>query len=129
MLIGGVVHHEIEDDTDVSLLGFALHLIEVSQRAVHGIDVFVIGNVVAEVYLRRREARRDPDGIHAEILQVIELGRDSVEVADAVIVAVGEASRIDFVEDSVLPPGILCVFRRVGGFLPVSGQPKNAEHK
>jgi hypothetical protein len=37
-------------------------------------------------------------------VEVIELGSNSVEVADAVVVAVGEAARINFVEDGVLPP-------------------------
>ena len=65
---------------------------------------FVVGNVVAEVHLRRREAGRDPDRVHAEIFQVIQLRRDAVEVADAVVVAVGKAARIDLIEHRVLPP-------------------------
>ena len=113
----------------LSLLGFARQIIEVGQRAVHGINVFVIGNVVTEIDLGRRKARRNPDRIHAEIFQVIELGCNAVQIADAVIIAIGETSGVDFVENGVLPPSILCFFRRVGGFLRVSSQPKNAEHK
>src|ERR1700692_3886004 len=37
-------------------------------------------------------------------MEVIELGSNSVEVADAVVVAVGEAAGINFVEHGVLPP-------------------------
>ena len=82
-------------------LAFGDQAIEIGQRAVHGVDGFVVGDVIAEIDLRRREARGDPDGVDAELVQVIELGGDAVEVADAVVVAVGEAARIDLVEDGV----------------------------
>ncbi len=51
----------------LSRLRVALHLVEVGERAVHRVDVFVVRNVVAEVDLRRGETRRDPDGVHAEL--------------------------------------------------------------
>jgi hypothetical protein len=95
---------EIENDSYVALFSFCNHAVEIGERAVHGIDVFVVGDVIAEVNLRGREARGDPNGVDAEVFQVIELRGDALEVADAVIVAVGEAARIDFVEDGVLPP-------------------------
>ena len=46
-----------------------LHLVEIFQRAVHGVDVFVVGNVIAEVDLRRGIAGRDPDRIHSQTLR------------------------------------------------------------
>ena len=57
VLIGGMIDNKIEDDVDVVLLGFAGQQIKVRQRSIHGIDVLVIGDVVAKVYLRRRKAR------------------------------------------------------------------------
>ena len=104
MLVGGMVHDEVENDADAALLGFAGEHIEVRQRPVHRIDIFVVGYVVAKIHLRRREAGRDPDRVHAEILQVIQFRGDALEVADAVVVAVGKAARIDLVEDRMLPP-------------------------
>jgi hypothetical protein len=76
MLIGCVIHHKVENDVDVPLLRLTRQEIKVGQRSVHGIDIFVIGNVVAEIDLRRREAGRNPDRIHAEIFQVIQLRSD-----------------------------------------------------
>src|SRR4029453_15771946 len=55
-------------------------------------------------------AGRDPDGARTQLLQVVELGRDAVEVADPVVVGVGEAARVDLVDDLVLPPLV-----RIGG--------------
>ncbi len=91
-------------DANIAFFGFADEAVEIFEGAVHGIDGFVIGDVVAEVHLGRREAGGDPDGGDAEIVEIVEVGGDAVEIADAVIVAVGEAAGINFVEDGVLPP-------------------------
>ena len=42
--------------------------------------------------------------VDAQVAQVVELGGHAGEVADAVAVAVGEAARVDLVEDGLLPP-------------------------
>ena len=118
MLVGSVVDDEIEDDADAALLALGDEAIEIRERAVHGIDVFVVGDVVAEIDLRRRKARRDPDGVDPERVQIIELRSDPVQIANAVVVAVGEAARIEFIEDRGLPPrlpfGISFLFLRAG---------------
>ena len=109
MLIRRVIHHEIHDDANAALLRFLLHAIKIGQRSVHGIDILVIGNVVAEINLRRRIAWRNPDGINAQTFQIIQFRRDAVEVANAIVVAVRETARIDLVKHRVLPP--LMTFR------------------
>ncbi len=53
---------------DVALVGFGDQVIEVGQGAVLRIDSFVVGDVVAEVDLRRRIDGREPDGVDAELL-------------------------------------------------------------
>ena len=112
MLLRGVVDDEIHDDADVLFLGSFRQVVEISQGSIHWIDVLVIGNVIAEIDLRRRIARSDPDGIHTQFLQIIQLGLDPLEIADAISVAVGETSRIDFIENGMLPP---CVAFSVHG--------------
>src|SRR6266851_2687894 len=87
-------------------------------------DDFVIRKVVAEIDLRRRETRRNPNGVDPEILQVIEFGGDALEIADAVVVAVSEAARIKLVENGVLPP--FTAFR-VDLLLGVSTRSRRAE--
>src|SRR5437763_7602185 len=104
MLIRGVIYHEVQNDADTLLLALGNHAVEVSERTVHRINILVVGDVVAEIHLRRWETWTDPNRVHAEIVQVGHLGGDALEIADAVIVAVGEAARIDLVEDSILPP-------------------------
>ena len=40
-----------------------------------GLDVEVVGDVVAVVVLRRRVARREPDGVDTELAEVVEPAR------------------------------------------------------
>src|SRR2546427_3506618 len=113
VLVRGVVHHEIQDDANVP--GFALtrHAIEIREGAVHRIDVLIVGNIVAKIYLWRREARSQPDSVHTELFQVVEFRADAFEIPDAVVIAVGIAARINLVKNSVLPPLVsLSVARR-----------------
>src|SRR5271167_1604638 len=128
MLVGGVVNHEIQDDADAVLLPQLLQLIEVSQRSISLVDILVVGDVVAEVNLWRWEARRDPDRIHAEGMQVVQLRGDAVQVAVAVAVAVHETAWVDFVEHCVLPPLVpFCVNRF--GLSITAGQSEEESHQ
>ena len=81
--------------------------IEVVERAEERIDVGVIGDVVTEVGHRRGIDRREPDGIDAEPLEVVEPRKNSGQVADAVAVGILKRARIDLVDDAVLPPFML----------------------
>ncbi len=71
-----------------------------------GIDADIVRDVVAEIDLRRGIDRRQPDGIHAECLQVIEPLGDAVQVADAVAIRILKAARINLVDDRMLPPDV-----------------------
>src|SRR5437763_16294116 len=71
----------------------------------------IVGNVVSIVLKRRGIEWQKPYGGNAEILKVIELLRQSREIADAIIVAVVERAHMDFVNDRVLVPERI-VFKR-----------------
>ncbi len=105
VLVGGVVEDHVEDDADFALAGFGDEVVEVGEGSVLGIDGFVVGDVVAEVDLRRGVHGGDPDGVDAEGLEVVEALGDAVEVADAVSVGVLKAAGVDLVDYGVLPPG------------------------
>jgi hypothetical protein len=111
------------------LLRLTGQIIEIGERSIHGIDIFVIGNVVTEVDLRGREAGRNPDRIHTEILQIIQFRCDAIQIADAVIITVGKTTGINFIEDSVLPPRMFFRVRCARRFVCTSSQPRNAKHK
>src|SRR5262249_39049307 len=64
----------------------------------------VVGDVVAEVGHRRWEDGRDPDGIDAQPLQVVQPLGDARQVAYAVVIGVLKPARVDLVDDAALPP-------------------------
>jgi len=99
-----VVRHKIEDDADLIFPALGNHVIEVGEVSIHGVDVPVVGNVVAEIDLGRGITGSDPDSVNAQFMQVTHFRANAVEVADAVIVAVSKAAGIDSVEHRVLPP-------------------------
>ena len=57
MLVGGVVYHEVHKDTQTSLVSAVKHLLKDVEFAVVGVDVFVVGNIVAVVGVRGRVER------------------------------------------------------------------------
>src|SRR5437870_4176479 len=104
MAIAGVVGNDVEHDFDTALVRLANQAVDVGERAERRLDIAVVGNVVAEVGVRRDRDRAQPDGIDAKPLEIIEPADDTREVADAIAVRVLERTRIDLVDDAVAPP-------------------------
>lgn len=109
VLVGGVVGYKVENNFEAALLGFVQQAVEGGQIAKHGVDIAVVGDIVAEVGHGAGEDGRNPDGVDAEIDQIVEPVDDALQVADAVAGAVLKAAGVDLVEDGRLPPfGVVC---------------------
>ena len=117
VLVGSVVDDVVHDDADIALLRLGDKIVKVSHAAVERIDGGVVGDVIAVVDAGRGIHRRDPDGIDAEVVQIVEARRDALDIADAVAVRVLKAARVDFVDDSVTPPFRASGLRLCGGRL------------
>jgi hypothetical protein len=104
VLVGAVVDDEVHDQLHPALVDGGEQRVEIRERAEDRVDVLVVGDVVAVVVLRRRVDRREPDDVDAERGEVVEMGGDPGQVADAVAVGVGEGARVDLVDDGGLPP-------------------------
>jgi len=101
-----MVQHQIHDDAMLRFFASGDEPVEVGEGAILRVDVVVVRDVVAEVDLRRGIDGREPDGVDAQALQIVEARGDAIEVANTVGVRVLKAARIDFVDDRVLPPVI-----------------------
>src|SRR5262249_30580977 len=77
---------------------------EIGERAELRVDVTVVVHVVAAVRERGRVERAEPDRVDAERGQVRHPGDDSLEVAEAVTVGVGEAAGVYLVNHRLPPP-------------------------
>jgi hypothetical protein len=78
--------------------------VERREVAEQRIDVAVVGHVVAEVGHRRGVDRRQPHGVAAEPLDVLQARPQALEVADPVARSVGERAWVDLVHDRLSPP-------------------------
>ena len=106
VLVRGMVQHQVHDDTDVVFFGFDNKGIHVGQCAEHGVNIAVVGNIVAVVVLRAAVDGAKPDGVNAQGLQIVQPPDDTGQVADAIAVAVLKAAGVDLVDHSVFPPGL-----------------------
>ncbi len=104
MAVAGVARNEVHEDPDPAAPGLGDEPVHVVLAPQLGVDRQVVGHVVAPVRVRRDVDRTEPDAVHPQPAQVVEVVDDPSEVADAVAVRVGERSGIDLVEDSRLPP-------------------------
>src|SRR4051812_8574955 len=79
-------------------------LVELRERPEHRLDVLIVADVVARVVLRRGVDRREPDDVHAQLGQMIQVRGDAAQITDPVAVGVREAPRVDLVDDRALEP-------------------------
>ena len=101
---GGVTCHEVETDAHTALVGFFEEPLQIGIGAVARRDFVEIANVITGIAEGRLKARVQPDRIASERTDVIELGNDARQIADAVAVGVEKALRIDFIEEGVGEP-------------------------
>jgi hypothetical protein len=115
VLVRGVVDDEVHDQLHAALVERLEQPVQVGQAAEERVDVLVVADVVTVVVLGRRVDRGEPQHVDAQRHEVVEVGGDAVQVADAVAVGVGEAARVDLVDHRRLPPGGVFVGRGPDG--------------
>ena len=59
---------------------------EIIKGAIFGGNSSVIGNIVAAIHLRRWIVGRHPDGIHAEVFEIVQPGDHTRQITDAIAV-------------------------------------------
>ena len=102
--ITAVVGHDVEHDLDVALCRFRDQRVGGGQVAENRLHPAIVGDIVANISVRRDRDRVQPDGIDAQPLQVVEAIDDALQVTDAIDVGVLERSRIGLIDDAFPPP-------------------------
>lgn len=104
MLVGGVIGNDVDQDADAVVVQRGDQGLEVGQGADPRVDVPVVDDVVAAVGQIRRVERAEPHGVDPQGCQVVDARQDAAHVTDTVGIAVGEATRVNLVDDSLAPP-------------------------
>ena len=107
VLVGRVVHHQVDQDPNPALLRRVRELHEIAESAVARIDIVIIGDVVSVVFAGRSLERHQPDRGHSEAVQVIQPSHQSLEIADAVAVRIHVGADREAIDDGVLVPKVV----------------------
>ena len=95
-----MVEHHVKHQADAALCSLTGQLFKVLHRAETRVNGAVVCNVVAVVALGRREEWVEPDVVHAQLLQVIQLGGHAAQIAHAVAVGIVKGLEIALVDNA-----------------------------
>ena len=99
MFVRRVAENFVDDDSSARAHARPFkQRVEIGQRAVVGMNAFIVRDVIAPVAVGRGMDRRQPDRIDAQLRDVIELGDQAGEIALPVAIAVAEAADIDLID-------------------------------
>ena len=104
MLVGRMRDHLVDDDLEPQRMGLLHQVVEILQRAESGVDIAIVGDVVAEVAHGRGEYRRQPDGVNAQIGNIVEATGDTHQIANAIAVLILKGARVDLIDYRATPP-------------------------
>ena len=109
MRLGGVVHHQVGDDADASLVSGVEQRHEIVDGAEFGEHLVEVPDVIAAVTQWRVVERRQPDAVDPEPVQVVQAVNESTQVTGAIRTGVEERPHQHLVENGMFEPS------RVGG--------------
>ena len=101
---GRMADHLVDDDLQPKIMRLCQHRVEIRQGAEQGVNIGVIGHVIAHVGHGRGEDRRKPDRIAAQLRDMLKTPCQAGKIADAVAIAVLKRARIDLIGHRPAPP-------------------------
>ena len=111
MLIGAMVYNQIHQNVHITFFCFLQKPVDILDGAEAGIDVIIIGNIIALVRQRRTEAGGQPDDVHSQVFQVIQLADDTGNITDSVTVGIVKALGINLIRYLLMPPFSFHVYK------------------
>src|SRR6516225_2998342 len=104
MLIGSVVHDQLDHHLETAVVSGRQKLPEVVNRAIHRMDVQIIGDVVAVILQRGRKEGQEPQASDTEVLKVIHFLNQTREVTDSIAIAVLKCADVQLIDNGILIP-------------------------
>ena len=99
-----MVHNQVHYQLHPFFMYLCQKPVQVLHGAEHIHDSLIIADIITIVIPRRLIHRGEPYYINSQILKVIQAAPDTVQVADAVTVAVLEASGVNLIHHAFFPP-------------------------
>ena len=98
MLIGSMVDYQIHDHLQSQAVRLIQHLLKLLQIPIIRVDIFIVGNIIAIICIRRRIERRKPYAVHTKRFYVRQFFVNAVQIADSVSVSIIKTSDPDLVK-------------------------------
>ena len=117
-----MIHHKIQNQVDVPTLTFCQQRVEILHCAVLRIDGVIVRNIILVIGGTGVD-RHKPDTGDSQFLQIVQLGTDAIQVANAVAVRIAKRVNKNFVPGTVIIVGtfaqqldlcncLICLHRR-----------------
>lgn len=103
MLLAGVVHDQIEDDSHSAFVYFLNQPVAGLHVAILLRDAAIVADVIAEILLRTAEEGRDPNRTEPQFLDVVQSADDAIDVPDAISIRILKRPRVDLIDSLSLP--------------------------
>src|SRR4029434_7383197 len=107
MLVGGMVHNQIDQHTNAALFCTVSKLDEIAESAVARINVVIVGDVVTVVPARRSLKRHEPNRGYPQSMQIIEAAQYSREIDGSIGVGIHVSTDRQAVDHRVFVPKIV----------------------
>src|SRR5215470_5378592 len=121
MLIGGVVHDQLDHHLQTTIVRGIQEGTEVIDGSIHWVDVQIVGDVIAIVLEGGREEGQDPQTSYTQVLEIVHFLNQARKIADSVRVAVLECLNVELVDYRVLiPEGVRNASQPLGHLFPAS---------
>lgn len=98
MLITGMIRDQIHHNAHAAFLTFRQQRVEIRHRSEIRMDVVIIADVITVIGIGGTIYRREPDQIHAQILQMIQPAQNALEIADSIMIGILERARPDLIK-------------------------------
>ncbi|MNF64488.1 hypothetical protein D3C84_462210 [compost metagenome] len=117
VLVGGVVDDQFGDHPQAAFVRLGDETPGIGHGAVVAVYAAVLGDVITVVAPWRGIERQQPDGVDAQVGDVIELGDEAGKVANPVVVGVEIRFDVDLIDHRILVPERVLDERGCLGFL------------
>ena len=104
MLRTAVIYDQIQDHIHAPLPRLPEEFLHLGICPEDRIDLVIIADIIALVDKRRLITGANPQNIHPQILQIIQLFYDSAQISDPVSIGIHKTLGIDLINNLVVPP-------------------------
>lgn len=102
MLIGGVIDNQVEDDSHFSVMNLLYKALAIFESSIGLMDILEVRYIIAHIDLGTFVVWRNQDNVDAEVLDIVKLGDNTGNIANAITIGVFEGCRVDLVDDTLI---------------------------